>query len=135
MSEKCPIVEKHYANVPAAAAAADAVVPVAVAPFAATVASVHYIPAADVTGANTNSRTYSLINAGATGAGTTAVASYAATSGNDLDGLAENVVTISGTAANRKVAAADVLVFKSTHVGSTGAADPGGTVVVTLNRD
>ena len=43
-------------------------------------------------------------------------------------------VTLSTTPANLVVAAGDVITVQSLHVGSTGLADPGGTVLIALSR-
>lgn len=106
---------------------------VAAAPFGGVVESVTYIPEAAVTGADTNSRTVSLVNKGADGAGTTVVASLAFTAGTNAVAYDERTVTLSATAANRDVHADDTLQWQSTHVG-TGITDPGGLVRVTINR-
>lgn len=43
-------------------------------------------------------------------------------------------LALSSTAADLNVAVGDVLTVQSLHVGTTGLADPGGTVFVTLSR-
>lgn len=89
--------------------------------------SVEIIPNWTMAGANTNSRTYTLYNRGTSGAGTTAIATLALTSGVDLTKFASKAITI--TAANAVVAVGDVLEWESLHVG-TGLPDPGGQVIV-----
>lgn len=121
--------------VPAVAAAADETTTLGKAPWAGTVTSVSYIPDTAITGANTESRTVSLINKGAAGSGTTAPALLAMVSGVNSAAFDEKAITLSATAADLDVASGDVLAWKSLHVGSTGLADPGGTVIVTLTRD
>lgn len=133
MSEMAPLVRREVAQMPAVAAGSDGKV-VLRAPFAGTVTSVAYVPTADITGADTNSRTLAATNKGSDGTGTTQIASLALTNGNDMSDYDENAVTLSGTAANLSVDEGDVIAFTSTHVG-TGLADPGGLVIVTISRD
>jgi hypothetical protein len=102
-----------------------------IAPFAGTVQAVNYVPTATLTGANTNSRTVSLINTGQAGAGSTVMATVAFTTGVNAPADQAKVITLSGTAANLDFAAGDVLVWRSTAVG-TGLADPGGLVDLTV---
>lgn len=111
----------------------DAETTVCVAPWAGTVTEVTYAADTAITGADTNSRTLSLINKGGAGSGTTAVASLALVNGVDCAAFDEKALTLSGTAAHLVVAAGDALAFKSAVVG-TGIADPGGTVKVVLSR-
>jgi hypothetical protein len=101
--------------------------------FDGTVTKVTYTPQAAITGANTNSRTLSLVNTRADGSGAAIVASLALISGVNGVASVELPLTLSGTPANLTVAAGDMLEFKSTHVG-TGIADPGGLVTVDLSR-
>ena len=103
------------------------------APFKGTVAKVEYIPSAAITGANTNTRAFRLVNLGQAGAGSTLAASLQADAGVNFTANDEKVITLSGTAANLVVAEGDTLQWQSNAVG-TGIADPGGTVRVTLAR-
>lgn len=119
----------------AAAAAVDADAPLWVAEFAGSLTSAQYIPVATLTGANTDSRTLRVINKGAAGSGSTVMASKAFTSGVNATAFVPTTITNSGTAANLDFAAGDVLDFNSLHVGATGLADPGGTIVITVSRD
>lgn len=89
--------------------------------------SVEFIPNWTLSGANTDSRTYTLYNRGSAGAGTTAIATLALTSGVNLTKFASKTITI--TAANATVAVGDVLEWESLHVGA-GLPDPGGKVIV-----
>lgn len=118
--------------VPAVAAAADDTTTIGIAPFAGTITSVTYIADTAITGANTESRTVSLINKGTGGAGTTAAATLAMVSGVNSAAFDEKTITLSSTAADLDVVEGDVLAWKSLHVGSTGLADPGGSVKVIL---
>lgn len=99
----------------------------------ATVTAVTYITPSAVTGADTNSRTVSVINKGAAGSGSTSVASLALTNGVNTTAFVPKTITLSATAANLDVSAGDVLVFNSLHVG-TGITDPGGLLRITLVR-
>lgn len=134
MSSKAPYTITLEENAPAVAAGADKSTTIDAAPFAGTVTAVTYTPDAQLTGADTDSRTLALVNKGADGNGTTSVASKAFTNGVNANDFDETAITLSGTAANLVVAAGDILAFTSTHVGSTGLADPGGKVRVTISR-
>jgi hypothetical protein len=96
---------------------------------AGTVTAVSFIPLATITGANTNTRSYSLVNKGSSGAGNTVIATLQFDSGVNATGNVVKVIPLSGTAANLAVAVGDVLIWNSNAVG-TGQADPGGLVSV-----
>lgn len=134
MSGLAPKYDTYQMVVAATAAAADFEVALFTAPYAGVVTSVNYITDTTLTGANTESRTILLINKGQAGAGTTTVASKAFTSGVNATAFDATAITLSATAADLVLVAGDVLAFKSLHVGSTGLADPGGTVEVTVAR-
>lgn len=134
MADTAPLVFTFSQVVPNAAAAADAVTVVAIAPFAGTISRVAYVADTALTGANTDSRTGRLHNRGAAGAGTTVVASKAFVNGVNAAQYDETAITLSGTAADLVVAQGDVLTWESLHVGATGLADPGGTVFVDITR-
>jgi hypothetical protein len=132
--EASPQVRTEQARVAAVGTAGnDLTSVIGEAPFAGTVTAVSYVPDTAITGANTNSRTISLVNKGQDGTGSTTVASLALTSGVNIAAADEGTVTLSGTAANRVVASGDVLAFVSTHVGS-GIVDPGGLARVQISR-
>lgn len=95
--------------------------------YPGVVNSVEFFPDWTMNGADTNSRTYTLYNRGTSGAGTTAIATLALTSGVNLTKYQSKTITV--TAANATVAVGDVLEWESLHVGS-GLPDPGGRVVV-----
>jgi len=116
--------------VDAAAAGSDLLTPLCVAPFAGTVASVSYIPRTTLTGANTDTRTITVINE--TQSLTSATKAF--TSGVNAAANTATAITLSGTAANLVVASGDVVSWNSAHSGSTGLADPGGLVELTLTR-
>jgi flagellar biosynthesis GTPase FlhF len=128
-----PYVRIIEADVPAVATAASDDTVVGQAPFDCTVTKVEYVPETAVTGADTNSRTVSLVSKGQTGSGTTTVASLALTSGVNAAANDEKTVTLSGTAANLDLTAGDTLQWRSIAVG-TGLADPGGLVRITVSR-
>lgn len=104
------------------------------APYAGVISAVEYFPDAGVTGADTNSLTLSVINAGTDGAGTTVAATKACTNGVNLVKADNNPITLSATAANLDFAVNQTLMWRSEKVG-TGLLDPGGLVRVTFTRD
>jgi hypothetical protein len=129
-----PYVQVIERNVPAVSTAGnDDDTVLGQAPFACTVTSVQYVPEAAITGADTNSRTVSLVNKGQAGSGSTTVATLALTNGVNAAANDEKTITLSGTAANLALAAGDTLQWRSIHVG-TGITDPGGVVRVTISR-
>lgn len=134
MPDSAPLIRKIEASIPATAAAADYDQTVGEAPFDGTVTSVSYTPEANITGANTETRTLTLVNKGATGAGTTVVATLALTSGVNGTAFDEKALTLSVVAGATTVAEGDILAFVSTHSGSTGLADPGGLAQVEISR-
>src|SRR4051794_32771312 len=101
------------------------------APYAGTVSYVGNVPAAAITGANTNTRQVQLVNRGWAGAGTTVVATLSFVSGTTAVANDELSVPLSGTAGATTVAQGDVLQWQSNAVG-TGQADPGGFARVTV---
>lgn len=134
MTDTAPYVQVIERNVPAVSTAGnDDDTVLGQAPFDCTVTAVQYVAEAAITGADTNSRTVSLVNKGQAGSGTTSVASLALTSGVNATANDEKVITLSGTAANLDLTAGDTLLWRSIHVG-TGITDPGGVVRVTVAR-
>lgn len=101
--------------------------------FTGKVTAVTYTPEAAATGDNTNARTFTLVNKGTAGSGTTVIATLALTTGVNLVAFDEKAATVSATAADLLVTQGDVLAWVSTHTG-TGVVDPGGSVKVTGNR-
>lgn len=134
MADTSPLVVSYRITQASVVAASDTERNVAVAPFAGTVSAVKYVPDTVLTGANTDSRTLVLVNKGQSGSGSTVVATKAFTSGVNAPADTPTAITLSATAANLVVAANDVLAWQSTHVGSTGLADPGGLVQVEITR-
>lgn len=114
---------------------ADLTSPVAVAPFAGTIAGVEYFPTAAITGADSPaSRTFTLYNRGQAGSGTTAVATIALTNGVNAAANDAKALTLSAVEGALTVADGDLLDWESLHVGATGLVDPGGLVRVRINR-
>lgn len=134
MADTAPHVTTRQANAAAVAAASDLETKVGECPYAGTVSSVSYVPAATITGANTDSRTLQLFNRGTDGSGTTKVAELAMVSGVDAAADDEKAITIITASDADEVAEGDILEWKSLHVGSTGLADPGGLVIVEISR-
>lgn len=134
MPDTAPYTQKLTQSAEAVAAGADATVIVGRAPFAGTVTAVSYAPEAAMTGNTTESRTFSLINKGQAGLGTTVIATLAMIA--TVNGVAfdDKTITLSATAADLVVASGDVLAWTSTHVGATGLADPGGSITVEITR-
>jgi hypothetical protein len=118
---------------PVATVGNDLTSPLGEVPEAGVVVGVSYTPVTAITGAATNNRTISVVNKGQTGVGTTVIATLAFGSGVNAAANDEKALTLSATAADLVVAAGDILVFVSTHVG-TGIADPGGLVQVVIDR-
>lgn len=100
-------------------------------PAAGTVTAVSYATITAVTGANTNTRSVTLVNKAVAGTGTTAVATLQFDSGVNTTANVPKTITLSATAANLVVAAGDMLQWQSTHVG-TGIADPGGLLLLAI---
>lgn len=135
MADTAPLQRVLEADVPAVSTAGnddDSII--AQAPFDCTVTAVQYVSEAAITGANTNTRSVSLINKGQAGAGTTTVATLQFDSGVNATANDERAITLSGTPANLVLAAGDTLLWRSLHIG-TGQADPGGLVRVTVTRN
>lgn len=129
-----PFTKTLETEVAAAAANADASGAYVKAPFAGVVTSVSIIPAADLTGADTESRTVQVFNRGADGSGTTKVAELAFEEGTDAAEDAELAITLSAVEGALDVAEGDVLEVVSLHVGSTGLAGPAFTAYVEFSR-
>jgi hypothetical protein len=99
-------------------------------PRAGTVSAVTYATVTAITGANTNTRSVSLVNKGTAGTGTTVIATLQFDSAVNTVANVPKAITL-GVAANLQVAAGEVLQWQSTHIG-TGIADPGGLLQVTI---
>jgi len=130
---KAPLTHVFELSVAANASGATLVTPVGVAPFTGSVVEVLYAPSANITGADTHSRTFSLINKGLDGNGAVAAATLANVSGVNFLDFDAKAITLNANATGVAVAEGDVLVWSSAHVGN-GLADPGGLVTVELSR-
>jgi YD repeat-containing protein len=127
------VAQKLVATVPALTILQTADQTVGEVNAAGRVSSVSYTPEAAITGAaSPASRTFSLVNKGQAGVGTTTVASLAMVSAVNGVAFDELAITLSSTAADLVVAAGDILVWLSTAVGGTGLVDPGGMVEVEI---
>lgn len=128
-----PTAAAHQVPVqPQATAGNDLNTNVLVCPRDATIAGVTYTTVTAITGANTNTRSVSLVNKKQDGSGTTVIATLQFNSGVNTVAADEKTITLSSTAADLNVAAGDVLQWQSTHIG-TGIADPGGLVVISMS--
>jgi hypothetical protein len=134
MSGRAPHVSRHQADVPAVAAGATSSVSVLECPYAGTVTSVTYTPVANMTGDTTNTRTFTLVNKGADGNGTTVIATRAMTTGVNATDFNEDALTLSVVAGATTVAEGDILAWVSTF-GASGLADPGGLVQIEITRE
>lgn len=131
--EAAPHVSSLRAVVPGATIAADDSFAIGECPHAETVTAISYTPDAASTGDNTHYRTYTVVNKGQAGAGTTVLGTLALTLAVDLVAFDKKAFTLSVVANALTVAAGDVLAFVSTHA-SNGLVDPGGTVEVSISR-
>lgn len=103
-------------------------------PFTGTVSGAAFIPNGSVTGDDTEKRTLTIINKGSAGIGTTEVAVLDFETDNDAVALDEKAAVLSEVAGALDVTAGDILVLSSADAGETGAADPGGLWVVTIDK-
>lgn len=127
---QAPLLTRVAATTPGAAAAASDSTALR-APVAGTVTRVSYTPEAAIAGAATNNRTVQVINRGQSGAGAVVVATLTYDAG--VNGVAYDEQNLTLQAANLVIAAGDVLEFRSSPNG-TGLADPGGSVLIEVNR-
>jgi hypothetical protein len=134
VSGRSPQVERLTADVPAVAAGTTTSTAILEAPYAGTVTAVTYTPIANMTGDNTNTRTFTLVNKGADGNGTTVIATRAMTTGVNATDFNEDALTLSVVAGATTVAEGDILAWVSTFAAS-GLADPGGLVQIEITRE
>jgi hypothetical protein len=106
---------------------------VAEAPEDGTVTSVSYTPDAAATGATATKRTYTLVNRGQDGTGTTVIATFDGVTGANLVAGDEKDFTLSAVANATNVTAGDELALAEA-VTSTGTANPGGLLQVEIAR-
>lgn len=129
---KAPLVSKLTGWIPGQSAATDSDQVIGRAPFEATVTKVSLEPEAAVTGATATKRTFTLVNKGQAGAGTTAVAILDLITGENLVAFDEKLFTLQAGAAVQ-VAEGDILALVETHA-STGTAHSGGVCEIELSR-
>lgn len=132
-SDAAPNTKRLTARLAAAGAAVVQSEAAGPAPEDGTVTAASITFDAAVVGNNTNTRTLNLVNRGQDGSGGVVVATLALVAGVNPAAMDEFAMTLSGTAANRDVAAGDVLSIQETVAG-TGLANPGASVGVTLAR-
>lgn len=133
MPDTAPLAGKLSADVPAAGAAVAQDTVVGEAPFALTVTGVSFTSEAAVTGATATARTFTLVNKGQAGAGSTVVATLALIDTVDLVAYDEKAFTLSVVAGATTVAAGDVLELHEVVAGA-GTAHSGGQVQVDYTR-
>lgn len=127
-----PFAAAHQVPVgPQATVGSDLNTNVLSAPRAGTLSAVGYATVTAITGANTNTRSVTLVNKGQAGSGTAVMATLQFDSGVNTTANVPKTITLSATPANLVVVAGDVLQWQSTHIG-TGIADPGGLLLVTI---
>jgi hypothetical protein len=130
---KVPLKRTLVINSPAYATDVEGSAVIGEAPFDGVISAVGFIPNAAITGAASNSRRVAVTNRGSAGLGTNEAALLDFVSGVNGVKWDRKTITLHATAANKVVAAGDVLTFDSTAPG-TGLADPGGLVVVEITR-
>jgi hypothetical protein len=126
-----PAGQTYEATIPAQTAATDVDNIVAEAPFDGVVTGVSIIPEAAVTGDDTDTRTFTLINKGQSGVGTTVVATLALETGVNLVAFDEKAFDLSEDEEDLEVTAGDVLVIAEVTPGN-GLAHSGGRIQVTI---
>lgn len=134
MADTAPYVVTLELQNPGAAATTDLNLVVGEAPFAGTVTAVTFTPDTAITGANTDTRSLNVINAGSDGTGTTEIASIDFVSGTDADAFDETALTLSAVEDATTVAAGDIIKLNSDAIGGSGMVDPGGLLQVTISR-
>jgi hypothetical protein len=123
-------VETFHTSVASAAATADVLTDSGVANESGKVLGVFYVPKANITGANTDSRTLVLVNKGSDGLGTKVVATLALVNGVNAVAHKPLTIPLSSTVSDTEVDGGEVFEFQSNHVGTSGLADPGGVVTI-----
>lgn len=133
MPDSAPLVRKLQATIPALGAAVAGDQVIGEAPFACTLTSATFTPEAAITGATATARTFTIVNKGAAGAGTTVMATLAFV--DTVNGVAfdEKAFTLSAVEGATTAAEGDVLAVVEAVAGG-GTANPGGLVQVELTR-
>ena len=125
-----PSGHRRTVYVPAVSAGTDKKYPLFEADKDLTVTKAVFIPSADITGADTDTMSVKVINAGDDGSGTTLIASKAYTDGVDATALVPEDLTLSSTAANLEVDEGEVVVYLNDQSGTSGLAAPIGVVEI-----
>jgi hypothetical protein len=133
MPDTAPLVQKLIATVPSQTAATVADQALGESPWAGTLTNATFTPDAAITGNTTNTRTFTIVNKGQAGAGTTIMATLAYITGTNGVANDEQAFTLSGTPANLVTVAGDILQVNEVVAGS-GLANPGGLVQAELTR-
>ena len=133
MTDTAPLTKTLEATIPAAAATAEPDQTITEAPFAGTLTKAAIVPEAAATGDATNNRTFTVVNKGQDGSGTTVMATLALAAGVNLVAFDEKVFTLSVVANATTVAAGDDIVVAEVH-GGTGLAHSGGRVILEFTR-
>lgn len=143
-----PLTRQMTMDITSLAASADFSAAFHAMPYAAQITLVQYVPdqtQTDDTGVANTGRTYALYNRQAANTGTTSLCRAFMTSASasivgfgtsTSAGLTQNIASSLPltTTALLTVAAGDILVWESSHIGSTGLRDVGGRVVVSFSR-
>lgn len=133
MSEKAPLIQTVSVTTPNVAAGSTDSFAIGAAAFDGRVTAIQFLPDANATGNDTNKRTYTVVNKGQTGSGTTVLGTLDLVTGNNLVAFAAKPFVLSTVENALNVQAGDVLALVSTHAAS-GLADPGGTIQVNIAR-
>ena len=128
-----PFQQTIETDIPAAGAAVDQDTIIGEAPFDGTLAGATLFPEAAVTGATATKRTFTIVNKGQAGAGTTVMATLDLVTGENLVAYDEKAFTLSVVAGATAFVAGDVLAVNETHAGA-GTAHSGGKVKLELSR-
>ncbi len=133
MPTSAPLVQTIKATIPALGAAVAGDQTIGEAPFACTLTGASFTPEAAITGATATARTFTIVNKGAAGAGTTVMATLAFI--DTVDGVAfdEKSFTLSVVANATTAAAGDILAVVEAVAGG-GTANPGGLIQCELTR-
>lgn len=128
-----PLVRRLQATLPAQTATTAADLTIGEAPFAGTLTAASFTPEAAITGATATARTFTIINKGAAGLGTTVMATLAFITSNNGVAFDEKAFTLSVVAGATTVVEGDILVCAEADI-STGTASPGGLIALEITR-
>jgi hypothetical protein len=129
------VTERITGNFPAIAAGTDQSTTIAESHVAGIVKAATITVNGNVTANGSTYRTFTLVNKGQDGNGTTAIAVFATDTPttDDIADFDEKALTLSSTAADLVVAKGDILALVETHA-STGVAHSGGRVEIEIER-